>query len=119
MRFAVYSAQRPLPTRTTRPSALNTARTGLRLGRLLRPHWKPLTIALVAVIGEALADIAEPWPVTIVVDSVLGAKKPPQGLDRAITFDLRHQHHRLLEFALAAVISSRLSAASAPTSKSI
>jgi ATP-binding cassette, subfamily B, bacterial len=83
---------------------LKTAKTGLRLGRLLRPHWKPLVIALVAVIGEAAADIAEPWPVTIVVDSVLGAKKPPPRLDRAITLIFGTNTIAILEFALAAVI---------------
>src|SRR6266851_8951706 len=29
------------------------------LGRMLRPHWKALVIALVAVVGETLADVLE------------------------------------------------------------
>jgi len=61
-------------------------------------------IALVAVIGEAVADIAEPWPVTIVVDSVLGAKTPPQRLDRAISLIFGTNTTAILEFALTAVI---------------
>ena len=39
---------------------------GLRLGRVLRPHWKALVLALAAVIGETAADVLEPWPVTII-----------------------------------------------------
>ena len=74
MRFAVYS-QLPLPTRTPRPSALNTAKDGLRLGRLIRPRWKALAIALVAVLGETLADVLEPWPIKIVIDNILCSRK--------------------------------------------
>jgi ATP-binding cassette subfamily B protein len=76
----------------------------VRLGRLLRPHWKSLLIALFAVVGEAAADIAEPWPVTIVIDSVLGAKRPPHILDRAITVTFGTNTTAILEFALSAVI---------------
>jgi len=95
-----------LSKRTAKPSTptLKPSKTGLRLGRVLRPHWKPLLVALVAVIGEAAADIAEPWPVTIVVDSVLGAKKLPRILDRAITITFGTNTTAILEFALAAVI---------------
>jgi ATP-binding cassette, subfamily B, bacterial len=38
---------------------------------LLRPHRKVLIFALLAAVGEALADIAQPWPLKIVLDSVL------------------------------------------------
>jgi ATP-binding cassette subfamily B protein len=38
---------------------------------LLRPHKKFLTFALLAAIGEGVADIAQPWPLKIVLDNVL------------------------------------------------
>ncbi len=41
----------------------------------MRPHWKALTLALIAVIGETVTDILEPWPIKIVVDNVLQSKK--------------------------------------------
>ena len=44
---------------------------------LLRPHRRLLTLASFAAVGEALADIAQPWPLKIVLDNVLhhhGAK---------------------------------------------
>ena len=47
------------------------------IGRLIRPHWKALAIALLAVLGETLADVLEPWPIKIVVDNILQSKKLP------------------------------------------
>lgn len=38
---------------------------------LLRPHKNLLTLALWAGIGEGVADIAQPWPLKIVLDNVL------------------------------------------------
>ena len=60
----------------------------LRIIDLVRPHWKALTLALVAVLGETLTDILEPWPIKIVVDNILQSKKLPAVLggsrDRAL-----------------------------------
>src|SRR5262245_32825541 len=44
---------------------------------LLRPHWKPLIVAFVAVLIEGLADLFGPWPIKIVVDNVIGAEPLP------------------------------------------
>jgi ATP-binding cassette, subfamily B, bacterial len=76
----------------------------LKLGRILRPHWKALVFALIAVIGETITDIAEPWPVAIVVDSVLGAKKPSKFMTGAITSIFGSNTTAILEFALALVL---------------
>src|ERR1700690_3720293 len=43
----------------------------------LRPHWMALTLALLAVVGEAGTDLAQPWPLKIVLDYLLQSKKPP------------------------------------------
>jgi subfamily B ATP-binding cassette protein MsbA len=53
----------------TRPGTLYT---------LLRPHRLALAFGLLAVIGEGVANLAEPWPLKIVLDNVLSAK-PPKG----------------------------------------
>jgi hypothetical protein len=42
-----------------------------------RPHWKALTLALVAVLGETFSDVLEPWPIKIVIDNILQSKKLP------------------------------------------
>ena len=46
----------------------------LTVGDLLRPHWKLLSVGVAAVIGEGVANLLDPWPLKIVLDSVLGAK---------------------------------------------
>jgi ATP-binding cassette, subfamily B, bacterial len=42
-----------------------------RLIEVLRPHLWQLTGATVAVIGEGIANLLEPWPLKVVVDNVL------------------------------------------------
>jgi len=85
------------------PSPLKALRK-LRLGRILRPHWKALVFAFLAVIGETAADVLEPWPVTIVVDSVLQGKKAPAALSGFINSVFGTNTTAILEFALAAVL---------------
>jgi ATP-binding cassette, subfamily B, bacterial len=43
---------------------------------LLRPHYKALIFGLLAVIGETLADLLQPWTLKIVFDNVLKAHSP-------------------------------------------
>jgi ATP-binding cassette, subfamily B, bacterial len=76
----------------------------LLIGRLIRPHWKALVVALLAVLGETLADVLEPWPIKIVVDNLLQSKKLP-GQWSALVFSLFGSNtFAILNFALAAVI---------------
>jgi ATP-binding cassette, subfamily B, bacterial len=42
---------------------------GLR--QWLRPHWATLSLAFLAVLGETIADVLQPWPIKIVIDSVV------------------------------------------------
>jgi subfamily B ATP-binding cassette protein MsbA len=71
---------------------------------ILRPHWKTLTVAFIAVLGETLADILEPWPIKIVVDNIVQSKKLP-GRWSAIVLEVFGQNtFAVLNFALAAVV---------------
>ncbi len=45
---------------------------------VLRPHSKALTLGLLAVVGESIASLLEPWPLKIVLDNVLKFR-PIQG----------------------------------------
>lgn len=48
------------------------------IGHLLRPHWPHLAWAFLAALGVAAANLAEPWPIKIVLDNVL-QYKPAKG----------------------------------------
>jgi subfamily B ATP-binding cassette protein MsbA len=52
----------------------------LSLIRLLRPHWKLLAVAFVAMLVQSGADLLEPWPLKVVFDYVLGGKRMPHWL---------------------------------------
>jgi subfamily B ATP-binding cassette protein MsbA len=51
------------------------ARKRLDLRSLLAPHKTSLLLGLLAVIGEAAANLLEPWPLKIVLDGVLRSKE--------------------------------------------
>ena len=91
-----------MPQASPRPSS---KRSGILLvGQLIRPHWKGLALALLAVLGETVADILEPWPIKIVVDNLLQSKKLSGPL-AAFVFQLFGQDtFAILNFALAAVL---------------
>jgi len=76
----------------------------LEIGNLLRPHWKSLIFAVLAVVGETAADIAEPWPVKIVVDNLLQGKRMP-GWALPIIQTLGDDKIAVLNFALGAVLT--------------
>jgi len=84
------------------PLASTTSRK-LRIVDLIRPHWMALTMALVAMLGEALTDILEPWPIKIVVDNIQEAHKLPGRLGGLITALFGQNHYAVLNFAVAAV----------------
>ena len=75
----------------------------LKTASLFRSHWKGLTIALVAVLGETLADVLQPWPIKVVVDNILQAKKLPKWLDGIVSGLFGHDNLAILTFAVAAV----------------
>jgi len=50
------------------------------IATLLRPHWRAISLALVAVMGEIAADLLEPWPLKMVIDYVLQGKQMPHWL---------------------------------------
>jgi ATP-binding cassette, subfamily B, bacterial len=91
-----------MPEQTARTLESTSSRT-LSIVDLLRPHWKALTIALVAVLGETLTDILQPWPIKIVVDNILQSKKLPATLDAIVVGLFGHNANAIVNFAVAAV----------------
>ncbi len=68
----------------------------------MRPHWKALTLALLAVAGEAATDLLEPWPLKIVLDYLLQSKPPPGWLSVMIGW-IGQDKLAILNFAVVAV----------------
>jgi ATP-binding cassette subfamily B protein len=70
---------------------------------LLAPHWKALTLALLAALGETLTDISAPFPVKVIVDNVLQGKALPGLLGHLVTGIFGTNPLAVLNFAVAAV----------------
>ena len=75
----------------------------IRITDLLYPHWPALTLAFVAVIGESLTDLLEPWPLKIDFDYIFGSKRMPDWLAGAVSF-IGTDKLSILDFAVLAVI---------------
>ncbi len=86
---------------TNPPSSKSSAK--LRIAHLIQPHWKALTIALLAVLGVTLTDVIEPWPIKIVVDNLLQSKKLPGWLGEFVSGIFGQDKLAILNFAVAAV----------------
>jgi ATP-binding cassette subfamily B protein len=75
----------------------------IRITDLLYPHWPTLTLAFIAVVGESVTDLLEPWPLKIVFDYVFGSKRMPDWLASAVGW-LGTDKLSILNFAVLAVI---------------
>src|SRR5712671_3100773 len=75
----------------------------IRIIDLLYPHWGTLSLAFIAVLGESITDLLEPWPLKIVFDYVFGSKRMPDWLASVVS-DLGTDKFSILNFAVLAVI---------------
>jgi subfamily B ATP-binding cassette protein MsbA len=73
------------------------------MARIIRPHWKALSLAFVAVLGETFSDVLEPWPIKIVIDNILQSKKLPGWLQGFVTSAFGNDQLAILNFAIAVV----------------
>jgi len=76
----------------------------IRITDLLYPHWPTLSLAFIAVIGESLTDLLEPWPLKVVFDYVFGSKRMPDWLTGMVSW-LGTDKLSILNFAVLAVIA--------------
>ena len=79
--------------------------SGLNIKDLLRPHFKLLIVGLVAVIGEGVADLLQPWPLKIVLDNVLKSRDIHGWLNRFILSTVGQDKLAILRFAAFAVLA--------------
>ena len=60
----------------------------LSIANLLRPHYKTLAIGAAAVIGESFVNLLEPWPLKVVVDTVLKSQPVRNGWLNHVVFSV-------------------------------
>ncbi len=85
---------------------------------LLRPHWKSLLTAFIAVALESVADLMEPWPIKVVLDYVIGQKPPPEWMANLIESVFGRDKLAVLNFAVISVVGiAALGAVSSYTEK--
>ena len=82
------------------------------IGRVLRPHWKALLVAFVAVVFESLMDVLEPWPIKIVIDYVIGSKPLPEWLISLAAIVPGHDKQAILNSVAIAVVTIAIIGAS-------
>ncbi|HST51478.1 MAG TPA: ABC transporter ATP-binding protein [Pyrinomonadaceae bacterium] len=76
----------------------------IQIARLLRPYWKQLAVAFVAILAESGTDLLEPWPLKIVFDYVFGSKQMPGWLHTMLARTAGLDKFAVINFAAAAVI---------------
>jgi len=92
-----------MPEKPHTPPKSRSSPRALRIIDLVRPHWKSLTLAFVAVLGETFTGILEPWPIKIVIDSIQHSKALPGLLGQMVTGIFGQGPYAVLNFAVAAV----------------
>ena len=76
----------------------------LAIKDLLRPHRRALVLGLLAIGGESIAGLAQPWPLKIVLDNVIGKKQSHGWLFAFIKRTVGTEPHQILLFACIAVM---------------
>src|SRR5579864_2447723 len=86
-----------MDTDSSKPNRLN-------IKDLLRPHFKLLMAGLVAVVGEGIADLLQPWPLKVVLDNVLKSREIHGWLNSFIVSTVGDDKFAILRFAALAVL---------------
>src|SRR6201985_1298781 len=79
-------------------------RKPLTITDLLKPHTKILSLGLIAVIGEGIANLLQPWPLKIVLDNVLKSREIHGWLNSIIQSVTGGDKLGALKFAAVAVL---------------
>lgn len=75
---------------------------------LLKPHSKALMLGLLAVIGEGLANLLEPWPLKIVFDNVLKSRPIHGWLNPLVLSIAGDEKFAIVKFAALAALGIAL-----------
>jgi len=77
----------------------------LSIRALLRPHLWTLSLGLLAITGESIANLLEPWPLKVVLDDVLRSRGSNSWAMQLIHNFLGTDKLVMLKFACAAVLA--------------
>ena len=80
------------------------SKPGLSILELLRPHRRELWLGLLAIAGESIAGLLEPWPLKIVLDDLLQGKNQHGWLHKSIVATAGSAPRNILLFACVAVL---------------
>src|SRR5262245_18132774 len=80
-----------------------TDRKRLTIRELLKPHMLALGLGFLAVIGESIANLLEPWPLKIVLDNVLKTRPIHGWLSRLVLSTAGEDKIAILKFACVCV----------------
>jgi subfamily B ATP-binding cassette protein MsbA len=75
---------------------------------LLRPHRKALWLGLLAIAGESIADVLQPWPLKVVLDNVISHKSSHGWLTHTLDRTVGPNRVHILIVACAAVLAIAL-----------
>lgn len=89
-----------IAAQTTRPIPKR-----LSIRTLLQPHIGQLILGFVAIAGESVANLLQPWPLKIVLDDVLRSHQSHAWAMRAIEKLVGNNKAAILEFACVAVLA--------------
>jgi ATP-binding cassette, subfamily B, bacterial len=88
-----------------KPMAGDSETRKLTTYRLLRPHARVLALGIAAIIVESAANLAEPWPLKIVLDNVLKSKPAHGSWQQLILSFAGTDRVTILKFSALAVVA--------------
>src|SRR6266576_848248 len=80
-------------------------RNVLTIRHLLKPHTLSLSLGFLAVMGEAIANLLQPWPLKIVLDEVFKSHAGKSDLPRFIRQFVGTDKFATVKFACIAVLA--------------
>ncbi|HEX3559331.1 MAG TPA: ABC transporter ATP-binding protein [Pyrinomonadaceae bacterium] len=76
----------------------------IKITRLLKPYWRQLALAFVAIMAESATDLLEPWPLKVVFDYVFAGKPMSGWLAHLVSSLAGTSKLAVLNFAALAVV---------------
>jgi len=77
----------------------------LTIKRLLRPHLRSLSLGVLVVAGGSVADLLQPWPLKIIIDTVLKARTSKAWLNGVVVGLAGNDPLAILRLAALAVLA--------------